>query len=131
MARTTTMRRLDELEWVAAGDRVLATFPPKSEEDKETDFEIIELFAPARRWSLQVKDKPPTSGAFMAFAQVMDGDVVVAYGRAVGPAKRWLWGDTTLTTALSLHPDLDLDQRVVVLLAMLRWIGPPTTVYDD
>jgi hypothetical protein len=48
---------------------------------------------------------------------VSDGEVVVATARAVNTPR--------LVTALTLHPALDLEQRVVIVLVLLGALGPP------
>jgi hypothetical protein len=63
---------------------------------------------------------------------VSDGEHVLAAGRSrrhsFGDALR---GDTWLTTALALHPDLSPDQRLVVMFAIIRRLGPPTSPPAD
>jgi hypothetical protein len=98
--------------WVQAEDRFLATILSSREGA------IIECPAPASPWSLK-HDRGNGCG-------IWDGDQALAAGwaRAAG------WGGRGLTTAITLHRELTLDQRVVVLLATLGWLGPPTIEPD-
>jgi len=107
--------------WVTAEDRVLATLRytwPR---------ELVEFPPPTRTWSLTIS-RPQCS--------ITDGAVTIAVGRAMKHSKLpgfwgWLRGERALTTALTLQADLDLDQRVVAMLAILEYIGPPKCENDD
>ncbi len=80
----------------------------------------IEQPPPAASWSCRYRYRP-------GIWTVSSGDLVIAAGRATQSRMRWLlWDDMELTTVITLHPALDLDQRVVILFVLLTFLGPPT-----
>ena len=80
----------------------------------------IELSPSARSW---------TFGLRRGWCTVTDGEVVLATGRRRRTRWSWLVGKEP-TTALTLHPTLDLDQRVVILLLVIGSLGPPDAEPD-
>ena len=80
----------------------------------------IELSPSTRSW---------TGGERRGWYTVTDGEVVLATGRRRRTRWSFLVGKEP-TTALTLHPTLDLDQRVVVLLLVIGLLGPPDAEPD-
>lgn len=80
--------------------------------------ETIELAASPRSWSVRWRRGTHDRA-------ISEGTVLLA--SANGASLRISWrGDRERTTAVWLHPDLGADHRAVVLLALLRRLGPPT-----
>ena len=81
--------------------------------------ETIELAASTRSWSVRWRRRTHDRA-------ICEGSVLLA--SATGRAGlRITWRDDhEHTTAVWLHRDLRADQRAVVLLALLRRLGPPT-----
>jgi hypothetical protein len=79
--------------------------------------ETIELATPARPWPMRWRRRSHDLAIF-------DGEALLACGTA--RRVRIMWRDNREhTTAIWLRHDLTLDERAVVLLALLHRLGPP------
>ena len=80
--------------------------------------ETIDLAASTRSWTVRWRRRTHDRA-------ICEGTVLLA--SATGQALRITWRERREhTTAVWLHRDLRTDQRAVVLLALLRRLGPPT-----
>lgn len=108
---TRCPRRRRKVAAVVKGDRELARIATTWRA------ETIEPAASARSWSLRWRRG-------MHDCAVFDDSVLVASGTAQKLKIVWR-KDREHTTAVWLHRALSLDQRAVLLLALLRRLGPP------
>jgi hypothetical protein len=76
---------------------------------------IIEPAPPSNSWRFQVRQNR---------CSVSEGGIVLATGHRTRQGGR-MWSSEEPTTAIALHPKLDLDQRAVILLVALGCLGPP------
>ena len=111
----SSRRSCDDLAMVNEDLRELATF----------NYRWIRITGQAETWSWRGRHW------WIDELGLFDGDRLLADGRATEGSAWWSpLPSAELTTAIWLHPELDLDQRAVVVLAVLRRLGPPRAPPD-